>query len=45
MEEADSDPGPSRGREAVSDPDGAMEALPGEALLQLEIQQLVRVQD
>lgn len=44
LEEADSEPGSPGWREAMSIPDGAMEALPGEALLQLEIQQLVGVQ-
>lgn len=44
VEEADSDPGSPGRREAMSVPDGAMEALPGEALLQLEIQHMVWVQ-
>lgn len=42
--EADSDPGSPGRREALSVPDGAVEALPGEALLQLEIQRLVWLQ-
>ncbi len=41
MEEAGSDPGSPGRWEAMSIPDGAVEALPGEALLQLEIQCLV----
>lgn len=44
VEKADSDSGSPGRREAVPVPDGAVEALPGEALLQLEIQRLVRVQ-
>lgn len=45
VEKADSNPGTPGWWEAMSIPDGAVEALPGEALLQLEIQQLVWVQD
>lgn len=41
---ADGGPGSAGRRPALCPPDGAVEALPGEALLQLEIQLLVPVQ-
>lgn len=44
VEKADSDPGPTGWWEAVSDADGAVEALSGEAMLPLAIQCLVWVQ-
>ena len=44
VEEADGDPGSPGRRAALSGPDGAVETLSGEALLQLEIQRLVRLQ-
>lgn len=41
VEEENSDPGSAGGREAMSDPGGAVETLSGQTLLPLEIQQLV----